>query len=111
MQFTTISALLAVLGLAAVAPAQTKISGTVQCGKPSEQHILEVGDQPHHSLMISKGKCTWTRPMEIVGTLTKEDVGTGFDESLATNPEAMATSSAPWPTGTRCTFVHRARQR
>ncbi len=32
MQFTTISALLAVLGLAAVAPAQ-KISGTVQCGK------------------------------------------------------------------------------
>jgi len=80
MQFTTISALLAVLGLAAVAPAQTKISGTVQCGKPSEQHILEVGDQPHHSLMISKGKCTWTRPMEIVGTQTKEDVGTGFDE-------------------------------
>ena|SRR5215471_14206506 len=80
MRFTTISASLMVVALAAAASAQTKISGTVQCGKPDEQHVLEVGDQPHHSLMISKGKCTWTKPMEIAGTQTKEDVGTGFDE-------------------------------
>ena len=31
-------------------------------------------------LVISKGKCTWTKPMEIAGTQTKEDVGTSFDE-------------------------------
>ena len=30
--------------------------------------------------MLSKGKCTWSKPMEIAGTQTKEDVGTGFDE-------------------------------
>jgi hypothetical protein len=48
MRFTVISSLLVMLAVAAVAPAQTKISGTVQCGKPGEQHILEVGDQPHH---------------------------------------------------------------
>jgi hypothetical protein len=77
MRFTTI---LIVLELAAAALAQTKISGTVQCGKADEEHKLEVGDPPHHSLMISKGKCTWTRPMEIAGTRTKEDVGTAFDE-------------------------------
>ena len=77
MGFTTI---LIVLGLAAAALAQTKISGTVQCGKADEEHKLDVGDPPQHSLMISKGKCTWTRPMEIAGTWTKEDVGTAFDE-------------------------------
>jgi hypothetical protein len=29
---------------------------------------------------VRKGKCTWTKPMEIAGTQTKEDVGTNFDE-------------------------------
>jgi hypothetical protein len=80
MWLKTIPATLIVIVLATFAPGQTKISGTVQCAKPDEQHVLEVGDQPNHSLMISKGKCTWTKPMEIAGTRTKEDVGTGFDE-------------------------------
>jgi hypothetical protein len=71
---------IAVLGLTMWAPAQTKISGTVQCGKPDEEHSLDVGDRPNHSLMISKGKCTWTKPMKIAGTQTKEDDGTNFDE-------------------------------
>jgi hypothetical protein len=79
MRFTAISCI-AVLGLATLVSSQTKISGTVQCAKPDEQHMLEVGDRPGHSLMISKGKCTWTKPMEIGGTQTKEDVGTNFDE-------------------------------
>jgi len=63
-----------------LAPAQTKISGTVQCGKPDEVHALAVGDELNHSLTISKGKCTWTKPMKIAGTQTKEDDGTNFDD-------------------------------
>ncbi len=80
MRFTIVLECITVLGLATLVPAQTKISGTVQCGKSDEQHMLEVGDHPGHSLMISKGKCSWTKPMEIAGTQTKEDVGTNFDE-------------------------------
>jgi hypothetical protein len=80
MRFTTNLAFLLVLAVATVTAAQTKISGTVQCSKPDDLHVLEVGDQPHHSLTISKGKCTWTKPMEIAGTQTKQDVGTAFDE-------------------------------
>ena len=80
MRFTVIPEGIAVLALATLLSAQTKISGTVQCGKPDEQHMLEVGDHPGHSLMISKGKCTWTKPMDIAGTQTKEDVGTNFDD-------------------------------
>jgi hypothetical protein len=60
--------------------AQTNISGTVQCTKPDEQHALEVGDRPHHSLMIAKSKCTWTKPMEISGNQTKEDIGAAFSD-------------------------------
>lgn len=80
MRFRTIPECIAILGLATVLSAQTKISGTVQCGKSDEQHMLEVGDHPGHSLMISKGKCTWSKPMEIAGTQTKDDVGTNFDD-------------------------------
>jgi hypothetical protein len=60
--------------------AQTKISRTLQCGKPDEQHVLEVGDRPNHSLMILKGKCTWAEPLETAGTQAKEEVYTNFDE-------------------------------
>lgn len=75
-----IFAFLATLALGGAGFGQTKLSGTVKCSKPDEQHTLDVGDRPNHSLMIAKGKCTWTVPMEIAGTQTKEDTGTGFDE-------------------------------
>lgn len=80
MRFSALLASIALLALATPALTQTKISGTVQCSKPDEQHAIEVGDHSGHSLMISKSKCTWTKPMDIAGTQTKEDVGTGFDE-------------------------------
>ncbi len=69
-----------VLSLATWAAAQTKISGTVQCGKPDQTQSIEIGDHPNHSFAIAQDKCTWTKPMEIAGTQFKDDVGTGFDE-------------------------------
>ena len=64
------------LALAANASAQTKISGTVSCAKPDQAHALEVGDRPGHMLIVQQGKCTWSKPMEIADTQTKEDVAT-----------------------------------
>lgn len=69
-----------VFALAAAASAQTKISGTAQCGKPDKEYTIQVGDRPNHSFSISQGKCTWTKPFEIAGTQNKEIVGTGFAE-------------------------------
>ncbi len=71
---------LGLLALATMAAAQAKISGTLQCGKPDPQHAIEVGDRPGHSFTISQSRCTWTKPMEMAGTQTKEDVYTGFSE-------------------------------
>lgn len=59
---------------ATVTMAQTKISGTVQCGKADQQQSIGVGDKPNHSLGLAQGKCTWTKPMEIEGDKSKEDV-------------------------------------
>jgi hypothetical protein len=65
---------------AVAASAQTKISGTAQCGKPDPQHMIPVGDRPDHSLGVAQVKCTWTKPMEIAGDKSKDGVSTGTDD-------------------------------
>ncbi len=76
--FVTITPLLLVA--VSAASAQTKISGTVQCGKPDTQQKVDVGDRPNHSFMITQGRCTWTKPLEIAGTQDKEGLNTIFGE-------------------------------
>lgn len=66
----------AVLFCAAAAAAQTKVSGTAQCGKPDPQQVLPVGDRPDHMLGIAQIKCTYTKPMEIGGDKSKDGVST-----------------------------------
>jgi hypothetical protein len=70
----------AVLALPVLATAQTKISGTVVCAKPDQEYKIPVAAGPGQAYAISQGKCTWTKPMEIAGSKTKEDVFTSFDE-------------------------------
>jgi len=49
----------------ASASGQTKISGSLKCDKPEEQHSFEVGDAPEHVLMLQKGTCQITmQPIE-----------------------------------------------
>lgn len=71
---------LAALALAPLAQAQTKVSGTVQCAKPDKEFSIPVEGEAGHAYAISHGKCTWTKPMEIAGSKTKEDVFTNYDE-------------------------------
>jgi len=59
--------------LASAAGAQTKISGTVQCTKPQPVASTDVGDHPGHAMMLAKGACTWSQPMEIEGAKTQND--------------------------------------
>ncbi len=61
--------------------AQTKISGTNQCGKPDPQHVVPVAGMANHSLSVAQLKCTWTKPMEIAGVQTKDGVSTASDDN------------------------------
>ncbi len=80
MKTRTMLTFLIMLSLATVAVAQTKISGTTQCGKPDASHTIEIGDRPNHAFSINKSNCTWTKPLELAGTQNKENVVVGFDE-------------------------------
>ena len=81
MRIKTFFLCLIVIALAAVASAQTKISGTQQCGKPDQEHSIQIGDRPNHSFAISQGKCTYTKPVEIAGIQSKEGVYTTLTET------------------------------
>jgi hypothetical protein len=61
---------------AATADAQTKVTGTAQCGKADPAYALAVGDRADHNLALSQSKCTWTKPMEIGGDKSKDGVST-----------------------------------
>ncbi len=66
--------------VAPLAVAQTKISGTDQCGKNTIEHMVPVGDHPNHSFGVTQAKCAWTKPWEIAGTASKGGVGTAQQE-------------------------------
>lgn len=51
MKLKIIITFLIVLALAAVASAQTKFSGTGQCGKADPQYTIPVGDRSDHSFV------------------------------------------------------------
>jgi hypothetical protein len=80
MRTRFIFAFLIAIGLAAAATAQTKTAGTLQCSKSDPVNVVEVGDKPGHSFVLAKTACTWSKPMDIAGSGTKDGVSVGTEE-------------------------------
>jgi hypothetical protein len=72
MRLKNVLLILLALTLATTAWAQTKTSGTLQCGKSDPSYTIPVGDRPDHAFAIGKTKCTWTTAPEIAGTQAKD---------------------------------------
>jgi hypothetical protein len=70
--------ILLALSLAATAWAQTKTSGTLQCGKSDPSYQIPVGDRPDHVFSIGKAKCTWSTALEMAGTQSKDHESASF---------------------------------
>jgi hypothetical protein len=66
--------------VATSAGAQTKTTGTIQCGKPDQQTAIPVNDRPGHAFVVVKVKCTWTKPLDLAGVQSKTGEDTGFSE-------------------------------
>jgi hypothetical protein len=71
MKVRSVLVLLAAVGLAASATAQTKISGTQQCTSQPPTPVA-IPDQPNHAYAIIKAQCSWTKPIEIAGQQAKD---------------------------------------
>lgn len=82
---------------AALAVAQTKVSGTIDCGKPDKQNAIEIA--ANRSYMIAQSKCTWSKPMDFNGAQTKEALFTEFSEVNGERSRAHGVSTETFANG------------
>jgi len=101
----TLFALLVAFALAASLAAQTKISGTLQCGKADPSYSIPVGDRPGHAFVIEKGTCTWTKPVEIVGTQSKVHEMTNFHDVMGERVRSRAAAVGTLASGDKYFLV------
>ena len=93
------TAILAISALAFSMAAQTKVSGSIECGKPEKQNSIEVGDRAGHTFNTSQAKCTWTKPLDFGVAQTKETVFTDFAEQTGERVQERGFSYETLSTG------------
>jgi len=81
MRWKSVLALAAGLCAAMSLSAQTKVSGTLQCGKSEPQAIPVADGVPGHALVLVKTPCTWSKPFEIAGLQGKEGVSVAINDA------------------------------
>jgi hypothetical protein len=69
-----------VLLLASLSLAKDKLLSQWNCGKPSDAHSIDLGDQANHTYAVTKTTCTATKG-EVGGVKEKEGIGTQFNET------------------------------
>lgn len=103
MKLKIILMLLIVFALAALASAQTKISGTFVCtGEGYTVYNIQAGDSPNHSFSIDQSKCKWTKPLDIAGAQTNEFVATSFSEVSGNQSSGYVYGVMTMTTGDKC---------
>ena len=65
------------------ASAQTKISGSLECARPSFRKVMEVGDRAPHTMVLSQRLCEWSRPLRMEGVSSRDDVLSLFTDARA----------------------------
>jgi hypothetical protein len=84
--------LLGILGLAGLlflipmsVIAQTKTSGTCECGKSDPTYSIPVPDEKGFSYAINQTKCTWPKSYTVAGLQSTNNLEVGFDEQMGTS--------------------------
>jgi hypothetical protein len=72
--------LISITMIAHPARAQTKIVISEQCGRPTSEYTIQVGDHPGHMFRIEQSTCTPGAPLDIGGVAVKQHLVTGFIE-------------------------------
>lgn len=100
--------LIAVCGLTASlfmiaqnAQAQTKTSGTLDCGKYDISHEIKVPGEEGSSYLIGQFKCTWPKSYTVEGLQSTQNVGVEFDETTGASGRMIVTGFTQYSNGDR----------
>ena len=80
MKTRFVSLLLAGILASAALTAQTKVSGTLQCGKADPVHSIDVGDAGKGVMNLVKVSCTWSKSFDMAGVATKDGYSVAASE-------------------------------
>jgi hypothetical protein len=58
------------------------VEGEIRCEKADPLHTIVVPDRPGHAMMLEKRKCTWTKPLVVLGAKTKNGEANNFVEKM-----------------------------
>jgi hypothetical protein len=86
------------------AVAQTKTSGTVECGKNDLTHTIPVPDDKGFNFVIGNYKCTWTKPFVIEGLQSTQNSEVGFDEQMGTSGRVASSGFTQYKNGDKAFF-------
>ncbi len=83
-----------VFAIASSANAQTKVSGTFECGAADSTYVIQIPDQKGSSFEVVKGKCTWTKPFTIAGIESTYNEEVDFIETTGTSVQLIFSGTA-----------------
>ncbi len=85
--------------LASSAVAQTKFSGTLECGKADPTYTIQIPDREGYSFVLSQNKCTWTKPFAIAGLESKNNIQIESDEVTGNTIKAISSGFTQFSNG------------
>jgi hypothetical protein len=91
--------------LAGTAAAQ-KVTDTLKCAKPDQEHSLPAGDAPAHVYSISHTTCTYPKPGTLAGLQTKAGADTIFSEIKGNRVEWTGVYVETYSNGDKLFYSH-----
>ncbi len=83
-------------GIAAIAGAQTKISGKLTCAKPS---VSQTGGDGAQMIMFERANCTWTTPFTIDGSKPGRTVNASIGDMTGSTARSHGYSTSVMDNG------------
>ncbi len=83
-----------------------KFSATCECGKADQEHYLPAGDRPDHNLGVAASKCSWSKPLELIGDTTKDSVATNLIDSSGSKFHIQGVHELTMQSGDKVALVY-----
>jgi hypothetical protein len=87
------------LFLVSNAVAQTKASGTMECGKADSTYEIQIPEQEGSVYSITKSKCIWTKSFTIAGLESIQNAGVDFNEAAGTSSQTTSSGVTYYKNG------------
>jgi hypothetical protein len=90
-----------VFAFASSTNAQTKASGTIECGKAdlTSTYVIQIPEQEGSSFKVNNSKCKWTKSFTLEGIESTHNEGVSFIETTRTSVQEIFSDATYYKNG------------